>query len=137
MDEDFSSGQKHVGAYAGYSIYLYRDQFLGFAHSLGSIAIQEMDATSLESFRTEGLCFIAATYQALKEEITSHLLIQALTRIQSLEKRGCTGTLQSELQSLRETSSQLAMSLTEVIAALSVPSRARRLIHALLGCTNK
>jgi hypothetical protein len=137
MDESSPSGQKHVGVYAGYSIFLYRSQFHAFAYSLGSIVIQEIDAASLESFRSEGLCFVEATFQALKNEITSHLLLQALTRIQSLEHGTRTQTLQSELRLLRETSSQLAMSLTEVIAALNVPPRARRLIHALLDGSSK
>jgi hypothetical protein len=132
MDEGSPSDQRHTGVYAGYNIIYHRGQLHAFASSLGSIVIQEMDASSLEMFERQGLCIVASTFNELKEQITSHLLVQALTQIQTLDKDGQTQTLESELQSVRETNSQLATSLAEVIASLHKPSRARQLVRALL-----
>jgi hypothetical protein len=131
MDEGFPSDQRHNGVYAGYNIIFHRGQLHAFAASLGSIVIQEMDASMLEMFERQGLCIVASTFSELKEQITSHLLVQALTQIQAIEKDG--QTLENELKSVRETNSQLAISLAEVIATLHKPSRARQLVRALLG----
>jgi hypothetical protein len=124
QEEQFASGYRVVLAdYHGYDIAFHRGQLHAISRLPEPICIRGMDEPRMEQLRRERSCLTALTLADLKERVIAQLFQQAEARSRAIEE---------ELRRAREATARLEAALAELTAEVRRPSRARRLVRALL-----
>ena len=129
LEDMFPTAHRPIrGEFRGYDMVCYRGILYAFSRTLGPISLADLDPSTLSRLQVEGTCVTAQTIPELKEKISTHLLVQASTRVRAVE---------NELRESREETARLAAELAGVIAAVRRPSRAKRIVRALLGSAQR
>ena len=129
LEDTFPTAHRPIrGEFRGYDMVCYRGNLYAFSRVLGPISLADLDQSTLNRLQVEGTCVTALTIPELKEKISTRLVAQADARFHTVEH---------ELRESREETARLAAELAGVIAALRRPSRAKRIVRALLGSAQR